>query len=164
MRAKSLGYTAVDIAKWFINSTDRESGDDITHLKVQKLVYYAQGWAIALLKKPLFAEDLQAWAHGPVAVSVWDQFKDLRWESLPPQKITRKIANEPALLLDAVNDRYGIFSAKRLERMTHAESPWKNARKGLPPEARSTAIISKEDIEAHFTGLIKKSGKAVGSV
>ena len=68
---KQPAYSPLDIAKWFINATDRDSGDAITHLKVQKLVYYAQGWAMAYLGSPLFEEDIQAWAHGPVVPSVW---------------------------------------------------------------------------------------------
>ena len=49
-RTKAAGVmtTALDIAHWFAGSIDREAGDSITHLKVQKLVYYAQAWSLAL--------------------------------------------------------------------------------------------------------------------
>jgi len=33
-----------DIARWFINRADRLAGDDMTHLKLQKLIYFAQAW------------------------------------------------------------------------------------------------------------------------
>ncbi|EIM25225.1 Panacea domain-containing protein [Microvirga lotononidis] len=153
MVKESLGYTALDIAKWFINSTDRESGDAITHLKVQKLLYYAQGWALAYFEKPLFDEELQAWAHGPVAVSVWEQFKGQGYQSLPEQKVTRRITGDALLLLQSVNERYGIYSAKKLEQMTHGEDPWKETRGDLPPEARCNAIIAKASIKKYFADL-----------
>jgi uncharacterized phage-associated protein len=153
MANDTMGYTALDIAKWFINATDRESGDAITHLKVQKLVYYAQGWALAYFDKPLFAEDLQAWAHGPVAPSVYDHFRDAGFQAIPEQPVTRKVTGDVAALLESVNDKYGIYTAKRLERMTHAEPPWRNARGALPPEARCSNVITKDDIKAHFSSL-----------
>jgi uncharacterized phage-associated protein len=143
-------YTALDIAKWFINSTDRESGDDITHLKVQKLIYYAQGWSLALLGEPLFDEDFQAWAHGPVSPSVWDEYRDCGYGPLPPTKSKKKIEGKVARLLESIGENYGIYSAKKLERMTHKERPWLEARGDLPAEARSNALISKKTMEAFF--------------
>jgi uncharacterized phage-associated protein len=148
-----LGYDAFDVAKWFINATDREAGDDITHLKVQKLIYYAQGWALAYFDAPLFGENIEAWAHGPVAPSVWEQLKRYQWASIPVQKITRKINPKHASLLNAVNDKYGIFSAKKLEAMTHAESPWIKARGGIPDTERCTTPISIAEMKKHFLGL-----------
>jgi uncharacterized phage-associated protein len=153
MSESTLGYTALDIAKWFINATDRESGDAITHLKVQKLLYYAQGWALAYFGKPLFSEDMQAWAHGPVLLSVWEQYRDFGFQAIPEQKVTRKVSGDAADLLDSVNERYGIYSAKRLEKMTHTERPWLMARGALPPEARCTEIVLKSDIKAFFDTL-----------
>ncbi len=147
-----FGYTALDVAKWFINATDREAGDDITHLKVQKLVYYAQGWALASFSKALFREDMEAWAHGPVAPSVWEQFKDCGWSSLPVQKLTRRISPPHMSLLSAVNEKYGIFSAKKLEAMTHNEMPWIRARGNLSLHARCTNSIKQSDMKAFFEG------------
>ena len=149
-----LGYTAVDVAKWFINATDRESGDDMTHLKVQKLIYYAQGWSLAYFDTPLFRETLEAWVHGPVAPSVWDQFKEFEWKSLPVQRLTRKIAAPHADLLAAVSGKYGIFSAKKLENMTHNEDPWKAARGDLPDHARCRNAISVEHMKHYFKSLM----------
>ncbi len=143
-------FTALDIAKWFINATDRESGDAITHLKVQKLIYYAQGWALGRTGEPLFDEDLEAWAHGPVAMSVYHQFRDCGFDAIPSQKITRRITGEHARLLTRVNNEYGIFSAKRLEKKTHAERPWLEARGSLPPEARCKNVIVKATMRRFF--------------
>lgn len=79
-------HTANDVAKWFLSRVDRDSGDSITHLKLQKLVYYAQAWNLAHFGEPLFDEELKAWTHGPVAPSVWHEYKDSRWDALPACK------------------------------------------------------------------------------
>lgn len=53
-------YKAIDIAKWFINEIHPEP------LKLQKLLYLAQGYSYAFYDEPLFADDMEAWVHGPV--------------------------------------------------------------------------------------------------
>ena len=50
----------------FLLVTCRESGEVLTNLKLQKLMYYSQAWHLALRDIPLFNEDFQAWVHGPV--------------------------------------------------------------------------------------------------
>ena len=82
--------------------------------------------------------------------------QSLSWiwlNSLPEQKITRKIGGDVAQLLDAVNEKYGIYTAKRLERMSHKEAPWKNARGDLAPEVRCNNIISKKGMKKFFSSL-----------
>lgn len=69
-------YTANDIANWFLVTIDREAGETLSHLKLQKLVYYAQVWSLALFDKPLFDEDFEAWTYGPALPSLYQRFKD----------------------------------------------------------------------------------------
>lgn len=160
MASTFRSYTALDIAKWFINATDRESGDAITHLKLQKLLYYAQGWALVQLERPLFDEDFEAWAHGPVVPSVYQHFRDKGYQALEPQRITRKLPKDITSLLDSILESHGIYSAKQLEKMTHGEAPWRAARGDLAPEARCTNIITKEEMARYFKELSQTDGKA----
>jgi len=146
-------YSAIDIANWIVAGIDRDAGEAITHLKLQKLVYYAQAWSLVLRGEPLFDEDFQAWAHGPVAESVFHAFKDCGWNAIGrPEKVPDLEAGDEAHLREVI-DAYGDMSAKQLERMTHAELPWLQARGDLPPEARSSAIIDKA-LMAEFYGSI----------
>ena len=71
--------TAFIVADWFIahnNAVVRyNSADNISNLKIQKLLYYAQGCSLASLKEPLFDEEIMAWKHfnnNPVQRSVGD--------------------------------------------------------------------------------------------
>ena len=54
-----------DVAAYILSKADIEEGDGITHLKLQKLVYYVQGFAMATLGYPLFPDKIEAWVHGP---------------------------------------------------------------------------------------------------
>ncbi|WP_051101888.1 Panacea domain-containing protein [Solimonas variicoloris] len=150
---------AIDVAKWLINRThaDDEVGAAITHLKVQKLLYYTEAWSQVLRGKPFMQEDFQAWAHGPVVQEVFDVFRDKKWESLPPQQLDVEFDDEERELLEQVYDVYGEISAKKLEAMTHGERPWISARNGLPAEARCNAIISKASIKEFFQDKYKEA-------
>ncbi len=147
--------TALDVATWFLCDIDRSAGDSITHLKLQKLVYNAQVWSLTLFEKPLFSEDMQAWAHGPVAPSVYDAFSREGWNALdtPDRALDGCFDVDQVALLAEVADVYGNFSARQLENMTHADASWREARGGLPDEAPSTAIISKEAMKNFYRAL-----------
>lgn len=147
------------VADWFLSHVDRQSGDSITHLKLQKLVYYAQAWFLANFNKPIFNEDVQAWAHGPVVPSLWKRFKDSGWDALPPPTTHRILDGKIEEFLKAVLDEYGKFEAKFLEEMTHQELPWKKTRGNLPVHARCNATIPKEMMRDFYGKKIKKTWK-----
>jgi uncharacterized phage-associated protein len=153
-----MQYTALDIARWIGANIDRDAGDSITHLKRQKLVYYAQAWALVLFGRPLFAEDLQAWAHGPVAGSVFHELKSHGWDALPCPEDVPTLDTDAEELLESFLDVYGDLSAKHLEKMTHSEDPWRDARGALPPEARTNKIIPKDHMRAYYSRLYEEAG------
>lgn len=146
-------YTSNDIANWFLCNIDRDAGDSITHLKLQKMVYYAQAWALALLDRPLFDEDFQAWAHGPVAPSLFNRFRGSSWDALPLPGECPVLDSDSEDLLQEVLGIYGDLSGKHLERLTHKEDPWLDARGDLPPEAYSNAAITKDAMATFYQGL-----------
>jgi len=53
----------------YLISFAHSTGDVITNLKLQKLLFYSQAWYLALKDDYIFEEDFQAWVHGPVLVS-----------------------------------------------------------------------------------------------
>ena len=154
-------YTPTQIADWFLCTIDRAAGDSLTHLKLQKLVYYAQAWALALFNRPLFDEDFEAWVHGPALVSLFRRFKGASWESLPVPRKCPKPDTKTEELLNDILTIYGQHSAKYLESLTHREYPWQEARAGLPPDAKSNAIIKKETMKAFYNDLLEKHRKNV---
>lgn len=147
--AKTL--KAVDFANWIINHADREAGEAITHLKAQKLLYFAQAYYLANFNKALFEEDFEAWAHCPVVTDVWHKFKQYAWEALPIREkapvFSDKQINKYMLTL---YDKYGKLGAKRLEEITHQHAPWKDARGDLPPESKCSTVIDKKKIRDFY--------------
>ncbi len=122
--------TAREIADYFLTLVDGEVGDSLSNLKLQKLVYYAQGFSLAILGKPLFREEIQAWQHGPVVAELYHSLKKHGSEPVPPPEngINREeYPEEVRELLDEVYAVYGQFSASKLRNMTHEELPWKEA-------------------------------------
>lgn len=69
-----MPYDSSAIANEFLNLAEVD-GDSITHMKLQKLVYYAHGWHLAIQKTPLINERIEAWKFGPVVPSLYHEFK-----------------------------------------------------------------------------------------
>jgi len=147
--------SAKTIARWFLNHADRASGDAITQLKLQKLVYYADAWFLANFDKPLIKEDFEAWAHGPVVLALYAKYRNHGWEALPSETGV-KAPDELEGYLEAVFEEYGQYGAKKLVKMTHGETPWLEARGELPPEAASTTKISKVSMRNYYGSKIEK--------
>jgi uncharacterized phage-associated protein len=120
--------TALDTAKYLLTLDDPEDGD-ISNLKLQKLLYYAQGVHLALHAVPLFEQRIEAWKHGPVCPPVYGEFKAFASAPIPrPDDFdSTTIASPDRETLDEVHRVYGQFSAWRLREMTHGEPPWKEA-------------------------------------
>lgn len=143
--------TAVSVANWFVNNlSDPEAGEVVTHLQVQKLLYFAQAWHMMVLDRPLFDEDMEAWPHGPVAPSVWHEFKQHGFQPIPSGGNSDGIDAESERVLVQVLDAYGAFGAKKLEAMTHAERPWIEARGKRGPEERCNEVIRKDAILSYY--------------
>ena len=77
-------HSALDVANYFLCRIDREAGDTISLLKLQKLVYYAQAWSLVMKDQPLFYQDIEAWSSGPVVRDVWNQYEDYQQVILKP--------------------------------------------------------------------------------
>jgi uncharacterized phage-associated protein len=123
-----------------------ERNISITNLKLQKLLYYSQAWHLAILKKPLFNERIEAWVHGPVVPQVFGTYKAFRWNPLTdPGECTIEEGDPAWPILNhlvEVMDAYANLTGPQLEALTHMEDPWKRARNGIAQDAASTAVIS----------------------
>lgn len=143
--------TALNIANAFIKLSEPESGDSLTNLKLQKLLYYVQGFHWALYDKPLFSEKLVAWQHGPVVSEVYFKFNKYGANTID-QTIDDEyveFTTEESDLISEVNAVYGQFSGWKLRDMTHNESPWL--------ETPSNQEITKEKLISFFTPLVNKN-------
>ncbi len=121
------------IAEFFLKLSDPEIGDVISNLKVQKLVYYAQGFHLAMYDDPLFEEEIYAWEHGPVVPDLYHEYKCFgSGEIRQPEDYDAYeiLTVEQIDLLKEVYLVYGQYSAWKLRDMTHNERPWAETRRG----------------------------------
>ena len=129
-------------------------GKEITPLALQKILYYAQGFYMAFFGDFLFSDDCQAWVHGPVYLKIYEKYKIFKSGNIPiymDYDISDMLDDEKRELLNVVIKCFGYYNGKALEKMTHYETPWINARKGLPFNENSNNTIEKNDIEEYFT-------------
>jgi uncharacterized phage-associated protein len=140
--------TAIQAAEYLLTLDDSSGGDLTSHLKLQKLLYYAQGVHLALHNRPLFTDKIEAWQHGPVCPTVYRKYRDCTLGQLPvpanfdPSALPRSAR----ATLDEVHTVYGQFSAWRLREMTHSEPPWKNNYR----EGVMGIEIPHKDLRAYF--------------
>ncbi|HXD33894.1 MAG TPA: type II toxin-antitoxin system antitoxin SocA domain-containing protein [Pyrinomonadaceae bacterium] len=143
-----MSVTALHVANYFLSQTDEEAGDLISNLKLQKLVYYAQGFHVAMFEKTaLFPDQIEAWTHGPVVDSLYHEFKTFGAGPIPrPVDFDSEIfSTEQRELLDEVYKVYGQFSAWKLRNLTHEEPPYQEGLKSLG------RIISLDSLYRYFS-------------
>lgn len=164
---------AVDIAKWFIwknhieqlenvsDDDDYEVYEGITHLKVQKLLYYAQGISLALYNDSLFDENIFAWQHGPVVKEVYSflcsngrkdiTFRDEWLEEVEEIEKDDKLNN----VLNLTYDNFGGYTAWQLREKSHIPGgPWEVTVKTNGMDR----IISNDLIKKYFKENIISNG------
>ncbi|MGK7893898.1 MAG: Panacea domain-containing protein [Xenococcus sp. (in: cyanobacteria)] len=137
-----------DIAEYFIQLAN-DTGSFISNLKLQKLVYYAQAWHLALYDEPLFDEDFEAWVHGPIIPQLYQEYKKFGWHPIE-QEAKPDLPSNIKEFLDELALEYFAVDAYELEQMTHIEAPWIKARGNLPPDAASNSVIRQEWIKEYF--------------
>lgn len=72
-----MAYKALDIAKKLIflaQQDEANGGECLTNLKLQKLLYYQQGFHLAAFDAPLFNDSMESWMYGPVVPVVYDTY------------------------------------------------------------------------------------------
>jgi len=162
-------FSAKSIANYFLDLA-AASGQSITPMKLQKLVYYAQGWYAGYTQRPLINEAVEAWQYGPVIPSLYHEFKRFgsgnisikafEYDALGVREAATPADTEIRTFLNNVFKSYGKFSGVELSEMTHASgTPWDitwSACKGI-----RGVDIPFERMASHFQAAIQKSQKAV---
>lgn len=153
-------YTPDLIADYILSKSNREAGDTISPLKLQKLLYYCQAWHLTIFKRRLFDEDIEAWAHGPVVRSQYNRFNHIKlYDNIHSVCIESNldIHQESRDLINDVLAVYGEHSAGYLENLTHSESPWIEARKGYQEFERCSEVISDESMIEFYSAILQRN-------
>lgn len=148
-----MAYNVLDIANELLRYAENTDGDDLmSNMKLQKMLYYQQGFHLAMFGIPLFNEDIEAWMYGPVVPSVYNHYKEHGRKGIQPDE--NRIFNfqddkEEALFFEVCRV-YGKYTASGLMNMTHQESPWKSTKTG------EGNVISKEKMQTFFKTRLKE--------
>ena len=137
-----------DVAKYIL-----EKQDSMTTMKLQKLVYYSQAWSAVWDEKPLFAEEIQAWASGPVVRELYDEHKRMFQISSLGKGNTDNLILEEKDTIDAVLQAYGDKPAQWLSDLTHMEKPWNEAREGISPGQNCENEITLASMAEYYSSL-----------
>lgn len=137
--SRDQSLSALDIAKYIL------SIGPITHLKLQKLLYFAYADFLVATGEQLFKDKIYAWKHGPVVETVYEHYKaygaeDIEFEDeskviiistelLVPASLTKILTSEHGLLaFDTIGNvvvKYLDSSPWDLVNITHRPgSPW----------------------------------------
>ena len=139
---------ALEIAKRILNYQLLDYTLEISHLKLQKLLFYCQAYHLSISGEPLFEDDILAQDYGPVVRSVYENYKkhDSSIISVKKELKSEDISATSIGVISTVMGAYSKFSAIELMGMTHSERPWQEAyaRKG------KDKIISQDSMKKYY--------------
>lgn len=142
----------------------------MSHLKLQKLLYYCEAYHLAYTDRAVLHENFQAWVHGPVCVEVYHALKgnavlygDVSYDgagsgSNPVSYIKDALASKQIEIIDDVLSSLSSWKDSELEASTHREFPWIEARSGKGPSEKHDGIINKVTMSAFYKKELLKDG------
>ena len=124
-------------------------------MKLQKLIYYSQAMSLVWDDVPLFDDDFEAWANGPVCRKLFEAHKGMFMLDNSNFLNTYRpdishLSGEQKETINAVVDGLIDYPPYALSDMTHQEKPYLDARGDLPKGARCENIISKETMLEYY--------------
>jgi uncharacterized phage-associated protein len=131
----------------------------MSHLKLQKLVYYCDAYSLAYFGKQLITDDFEAWVHGPVCRRLYDNLKDksklysdvaYTSDGVDVDKEFSSLTSDQQSLITSILDQLSTWTSFELESSTHQEDPWINARKGYSEADKCCVIINKNDMKEYY--------------
>ena len=147
-----------DVAQYILNKRG-----ELSAMKLQKLCYYSHAWHLVWEERPLFSEEIQAWANGPVVRALYAAHRGQFRVSTMPEYTNANpeaLSGDEISSIEAVLDFYGDLTAHQLSELTHSERPWQAAREGLPAGARSEKVISDIDMAAFYDSLTEDADQS----
>lgn len=150
-------YSPKQIANYFL--VNYSNGQNITPMKLIKLVYIAHGWYLGITDKALIDENPEAWKYGPVIPSLYHQYKS--YGNAPIEKHNGTSAldnNEDEKFLDRIWEVYGKYNGIELSAKTHQEdSPWSRVWNTIKNNDFFSLQIPEIFIKEHYKSLLKQN-------
>lgn len=126
----------------------------MSHLKLQKLLFYCDAYCLAFFGEELVSDKFEAWVHGPVCRRVYNQMKgasvlytDMSYshlQGIDEDAVFNQLPIDIKDLITDVLDNLTQWTGIELERATHRELPWIEARVGFGEADKCHVEISKD--------------------
>jgi uncharacterized phage-associated protein len=141
------------VAECFLYLSGQQTECDVTPLKLQKLLYYAEGLSLALRGKSLFSEPILAWRYGPVVRGVYKEYEYAGRNSIPciVDIDEKNIPEDDFDIIKTAMQFYGRYSAERLVEMTHREHPYQNTPRDQEIDREDMRRFFEEQLHAQVT-------------
>lgn len=126
----------------------------VSTMKLQKLAFYSNALSLVEYGTPLFPERFQAWVNGPVCRELFQAHRG-KFIIGPgelgasPGGLARDARARACV--DKTVDVLGDYEGNDLSSLTHAEDPWRDARRGCGERDWCDAVISDEAIRAFYS-------------
>ena len=142
-----------DVAKYILSETG-----EMSTMKLQKLCYYCQAWHLVWKGIPLFKNDFQAWANGPVCDELFKIHKGkftISDNDINEKLLENNLSEENISLINVVKEFYGKYTGAWLSELSHKELPWKKTREDNHASVgkRCKAVIDKKLIQDYYSSL-----------
>lgn len=152
MKQADMQATASDVARYLL-----EKRGTLTGYQLQKLLYYCQAWMLAVEGRPLFADEVKAYDHGPAVPSVSMQHQGLRIvHASDIRGKSSMVVDHERAFIDCVTSAYEGMSGDQLEQLTHEEDTWRNSYNSHTG-VNSSAEISQDEMKAYYAKLLASS-------
>lgn len=126
-------YPASIIAAYFVNIGIQEN-NPVTQMKLQKMVYFAQGVNLAVNDQPIIKEGIEAWKYGPVIPILYNYYKLYGNMPISDTELVYNFPKESPIQIDGDSAKALMYTwnatkdqtPESLANWTHKEgSPWK---------------------------------------
>lgn len=140
-----------DVAKYILDNYGAMSA-----MKLQKLIFYAQAMSLVWDDIPLFEEEFEAWAKGPVCRELFQahrgkfMLQDSEFLNVYSPDVSRLTA-EQTETIDVVVKSLIDLPPYRLSDMVHQEKPWMDARGNCPAGGRCSNVIPKTSMLEYYS-------------
>lgn len=142
------------VAKRFIRLAlaHKPEPDPLTNKRLQKLMYFAQGWSLGIRNCNLFSERIEAWAQGPVTPYVYHAMPGVGMSFLGQNRFAdaAELSADDSSFVDAVWEEFRKYTADELSDMTHRQPPWTSPRAGFPDGAWCDGEVTAEEMADFF--------------
>lgn len=141
-----------DVANYIVYRHRADYGDVAANLGIQKLLYYSQGFSLAIHDKQLFDQPIHKWSYGPAVRIVFERYREKYPTGVisPPSDLEVErfslLSEEHRTLLNDVYEVYGQFSAYALYKRSISEPPL--------VETALNQIISESLMQSYFKTLV----------